>query len=31
MPGKMAIWRRLDPDVPGLLEIFDDYLAARGG
>ena len=30
-PSKMALWRRLNPDVPGLLEIFDDYLAARGG
>ena len=30
-PAEMALWKRLDPDVPGLLEIFDDYLAARGG
>ncbi len=30
-PDKMALWRRLNPDVPGLLDIFDDYLTARGG
>ena len=30
-PDKMALWRRLNPDVPGLLDVFDDYLAARGG
>ena len=30
-PGKMALWRRLNPDVPRLLEIFDDYLTAREG
>ena len=30
-PDKMALWRRLNPDVPGLLEVFGVYLAARGG
>jgi hypothetical protein len=29
-PGRMTLWRRLDPDVPGLLEVFDGYLAAKG-
>ncbi len=30
-PDKMTLWRRLNPDVPRLLDVFDDYLAARGG
>ena len=30
-PVQMALWKELNPDVPQLLDIFADYVAAQNG